>query len=185
MSWWEAGVDAIPGVGTVYRTGRAIAAHATGDHDEASRQWTEAGMNAAGDALGLVTGGAGKVATTAAKVGAKTVVKTAAKQGLKQAVKVGGRAAMKAARKQLTTSAMKAYAKQYFKKKIKKEVKRAIKEKMEEYYEAAVDYIDEHRDELISILADAIGTSQYELESLDEQELLNLAYAAANYNDDY
>ena len=97
MSWWEDTLDAVPVVGTAYRTGAAVAAHVTGDHEEAQRQWTEAGMNAAGDALGLVTGGAGKVATTAAKVGVKAVAKTAVKQGVKQAVKAGGRAAMKAA----------------------------------------------------------------------------------------
>ena len=99
MSWWETALDAVPIVGATYRTGRAVAAHVTGDHEEANRQWAEAGMNAAGDALGLVTGGAGKVATTAARVGTKAAVKAVAKQGIKQGLKVGGRAAMKAARK--------------------------------------------------------------------------------------
>ena len=107
-SWWETALDAIRVVGTGYRTVRAIAAHASGDHEEAQQQWAEAGMNLAGDALGLVTGGAGKVASTAAKAGAKTAFKVATKQGvqalsketLKQAAKQGGKAATRAARKQ-------------------------------------------------------------------------------------
>ena len=80
----------------------------------------EAGMNAAGDALGLVTG-AGKVATTAANVGAKAAINPAGKQGVKHAVKAGRRAAMKSASKQLTRSAMKSYAKKYFKKKLREQ----------------------------------------------------------------
>ena len=77
MSWWETALDSCPVVGTVYHAGNAVAAHVTGDHEEANHQWAEAGMNVAGDALGLVTGGAGKVATMAAKVGAKAAVKAA------------------------------------------------------------------------------------------------------------
>ena len=68
MSWL---LDCIPVVGTVYRAGNAVAAHIAGDHKEANRHWVEAGMDVAGIALGLVTGGAGKVETTATKVGAK------------------------------------------------------------------------------------------------------------------
>jgi len=34
-------LDAIPGVGTVYRSTCAVAAHISGDHDEALRQWTQ------------------------------------------------------------------------------------------------------------------------------------------------
>ena len=74
-------------------------------------------MNAAGDALGLLTGGAGKVATSAIRVGGKAAFKIVVRQGVKAAVKAGGRAAMKAPRKQLTRAAMQAYAKKYFKKK--------------------------------------------------------------------
>ena len=183
MSWLETAIDAVPVVGTVYRAGNAVASHIAGDHEEAQRQWTEAGINAAGDALGLVTGGAGKVATTAAKIGAKAAAKTAVKQGVKQAVKAGGRAAMKAASKQLTKSAMKAYAKKYFKKKVKKAAKQALKDAMDEYFEA--DDIDQYREEIIGILVNEAGVSQDDIEELDEQELLDLAYAAANYDDDY
>ena len=41
-------------------------------------------------------------------------------------------------------------------------------------------------DELMEILADATGMSQYELENmpLGYQEVYNLAYVAANYKDD-
>lgn len=97
MNFLKQSMDYVPGVGTAYRTVNAVAAHARGDHNEASRQWREAGMNAAGDALGLATGGAGKVAMSATRFGTKAAVKTMAKQGLKQAVRAGGRAAMKAA----------------------------------------------------------------------------------------
>ena len=73
---WKINVDSIAGVGTVYRTSKAVSAHVSGDHDEAKRQWTEAGINLAGDALGMVTGGAGKILMN--KVGRKSV-KTAVK----------------------------------------------------------------------------------------------------------
>lgn len=173
MSWFESVVDAVPGVGTAYRATRAVAAHVTGDHDEASRQWAEAGTNAAGDALGLVTGGAGKVAM----VGGKAAVKAVAKQGVKAAVRAGGKAAMK----QLSASAMKSYAKQYFKKEIKREVKRILKQKMEEYLASAAEYIEQHREDIIRTLADAIGVSRRELQQLSDQELINLVYTAINY----
>lgn len=69
--WWKINVDGIAGVGTVYRTTKAVSAHASGNHEEAKRQWTEAGINLAGDALGVVTGGAGKIIVH--KVGRKAV----------------------------------------------------------------------------------------------------------------
>lgn len=136
MSWWESVVDAIPLVGTGYRTVNAIAAHIGGDHEEAQRQWAEAGMNLASDGLGLLTGGVGKVAGVAARVGAKTALSIATKQGvkamtkstLKQAAKKGGKAAVRAARKQVTKKAMKKYAKKYVKKKTKKALKDGLKE---------------------------------------------------------
>ena len=105
----------------------------TGDHERAQKEWANAGMNIAGDALGLVTGGAGKVATVAARTGVRVAVniatkegvKAASKQVLKQAVKQGGRAATRSARKQLTKKGMKKYAKKYVKKKVKKAIKKA------------------------------------------------------------
>ena len=141
MSWWETVVDCVPVVGTGYRSVRAVAAHLTGDHEAAQEQWAEAGMNLAGDAIGLVTGGAGKVAATAAKAAAKVVVKTAAKEGvkalskvaLKDAAKQGTTAATRAERKQLTKKAMKKHAKKYVKKKVKKALKDGIKEAAEAY----------------------------------------------------
>ena len=78
---WKIDVDAIVGIGTVYRTSKAVSAHVSGDHDEAKRQWTEAGINLAGDGLGMVTGGAGKMIMN--KVGrkaVKTTVKAATNQ---------------------------------------------------------------------------------------------------------
>ena len=133
MSWWETVVDSVPVVGATYRTVNAITAHVTGDHERAQEEWANAGINIAGDALGLVTGGAGKVATVAARTGARVAVNIATKQGvkaaskqvLKQAVKQGSRAATRSARKQLTKKGMKKYAKKYVKKKVKKAVKKA------------------------------------------------------------
>ena len=133
MSWWETAVDCIPVVGATYRTVNAINAHVAGDHERAQEEWTNAGINIAGDALGLVTGGAGKVAIVAARTGVKVAVNVATKQGvkaaskqvLKQAVKQGGRAATRSARKQLTKKGMKKYAKKYVKKKVKKAIKKA------------------------------------------------------------
>ena len=143
MSWWESVIDAIPVVGTGYRTVNALGAHLQGDHERAQQEWGEAGMNLAGDALGLVTGGAGKVAATATRVGVKTAITVATKQGakaitkasLKQAAKQGSRAATRAARKQLTKKAMKKYAKKYVKKKVKKAIKKGLKEAAEQAYE--------------------------------------------------
>ena len=55
---WKRNVDSIAGVGTVYQRAkqsplmsRAITRR--------KRQWTEAGIHLEGDALGMVTGGAG------------------------------------------------------------------------------------------------------------------------------
>lgn len=148
-------LDAIPVVGTGYRTVNAVAAHISGDHEKALEQWAEAGMNLAGDALGLVTGGAAKVASTAAKVGVKTTLKIATKQGvkamtketLKEAAKQGGKAATRAARKQVTKKAMKKYAKKYVKKKTKKAIKKGLKQAAEEV-EDEDDEEDDEEDEL-------------------------------------
>ena len=78
---------------------------------------------------------------------------------------------MKAASKQLTKSA---YPKKCFKKKVKKEAKQTLK--------GAI--IGKSRGEIIAILVNEAGVSQYDIEELDEEELLELAYAAANYDDD-
>ena len=207
MSWWKTAIDAIPGVGTVHRTGSAIDAPTEGDHesggaDEVVATAVRVGMKAAVNAIAKEAmkqarnavmapiqgdhepGGARQVVPTSVTVGMKTAAKAIAKKGMKLTGKAGGRAAMRAETELLTRSAMKAYAKKYFKKKVKKSVKRAIKEKMEEYDDAELDYVGGYRSDLISILADATGMSQYELDNLDEQELLDLAYAAANYDDD-
>lgn len=108
-------------------------------------------MNLAGDALGLVTGGPGKVASTAAKAGAKTALRIATKQGvkamtketLKEAAKQGGKAAVRAGRKQLTKKGMKKYAKKYVKKKTKKAIKTGLKEAAAKAYEDEEDEEDE------------------------------------------
>ena len=146
MPWWETVVDAIPVVGTGYRAVRAVAAELAGDHETAKQQWAEAGMNLAGDALGLVTGGAGKVASTAAETAAKVAIETATKEGakaiskkaLKEAAKQGTKAAIRSARKQLTKKAMKEYAKKYVKKKVKKALKDGVKGAAEAYLKDGV-----------------------------------------------
>jgi len=87
--------DFVPIIGTGVRATAATGSHAMGDHQYARSQWGEAAMNAAGDAVGMVTGGTGKVAMagakTAVKVGVKVTAKKAvnevAKQGVKQATK--------------------------------------------------------------------------------------------------
>ena len=159
MSWWETVIDAVPIVGAGYRTVMAVSAHVSGDHEEAKSQWAEAGMNLAGDALGLVTGGAGKVASTAARVGAKTAlkfatkgVKAVTKQALKQAAKQGGKAAARAARKQLTKKAMKKYAKKYMKKKVKKALKKGLKEAAENMGGSGSEEEEEEEEEEINLL---------------------------------
>ena len=152
MSWWWVTVlDAIPVVGTGYRTVNAVAAHIGGGHKKAKEQWAEAGMNLSTDALGLVTGGAGKVTSTAVKAGAKTALRTATKQGvkamtketLKEAAKQGSKAAVRAGRKQLTKKGMKKYAKKYVKKKTKKAIKTGLKEAAAKAYEDEEDEEDE------------------------------------------
>ena len=133
MPWWELAVDIVPVVGTVYRTGKAITAHIEGDHERAAEEWINAGMNVASDAIGLATGGVGKVATAAVSTGGKIVVKVAAQQGvkavskqvIKHTVKQGSRAAARSARKQVTKKALKKHGKKYVKKKVKKATKKA------------------------------------------------------------
>ena len=129
MSWLKSVVDAIPVdlipvFGTEYRAVQAVSAHIQGDHEGAQQKWTEAGLNLAGDALGFVSGGVGKVAAVVIKEGAKTI----AKESLKQAAKQGSIEAIRAVRKQVTNEGMKKYAKNYVKKKAKKEIKKELKE---------------------------------------------------------
>ena len=101
MSWWETLLDSVPVVGTGYRTARAVTAHLTGDHEEAQQQWAEAGMNLAGDAIGVFTGGAGKVATAAAKAGAQAAAKASVKAVTKEGVKAISKTALKQAAKKV------------------------------------------------------------------------------------
>ena len=168
MSWFESVVDSVPVVGTAYRAGNAISAQMSGNHKEAQKQWGEAGMNLAGDALGLVTGGAGKVAATAGRAAVKTAVK--------QGVKAGAKAAIKAASRQVTKSAMKSYAKRYFKKKVSSAAKRAVKDALREYFDRGA------RDTLIARLAEATGASRSELSRLSDQDLADLARTAIDYD---
>lgn len=174
MAWFENVIDAIPVVGTGYRATKAVVAHASGDHDAAQREWVEAGTNLAGDALGLVTGGAGKVAGVAAKTGAKAAVKIAAKEGVKQAARAGVKAAAKAAGKQMTKRAMKRYAKKYIKKKVKKAAKNAYKEWKNQGDSDDDDYNDDDfRASAINYLVESGYSASY-LTSLSNEQLADL-----------
>ena len=175
MSWWENFVDAVPVVGTAYRTGAAIAAHATGDHEAAQQQWAEAGMNAAGDALGLVTGGAGKMAAVGARTAAKVGGQVLVKEGMRQAAKQGIKAGFRAAGKQLTKKAIKRHVKKYLKKKIRE----AIEEGIDDYFTWR------QRQEIIStLLEEDIELSRSELESLSDDQLFKLLQFLADDDDD-
>lgn len=103
---WDV-VDFIPVVGTVARLGESAVLAVQGKGDEALDALSDAGMNVAGDALGLVTGGAGKLVVA----GGRTVAKVAVK-GARTATKVaeGGvaRAGVKATEKQAMSAARKA-----------------------------------------------------------------------------
>ena len=146
MPWWEGVLDAIPVVGTAYRTVNAVAAHVVGDHERAKEQWAEAGMNLAGDALGLVTGGAGKVASVAAKnaikFAAKEGMKSVSKKVVRDAAKQGGKAAVRMAKKQTTKKELKKQTKKY----VKKKVKEAIKEGIENYSDEAAESSEDEED---------------------------------------
>ena len=150
MAWWEGVLDAIPVVGTAYRTVNAVAAHVVGDHERAKEQWAEAGMNLAGDAIGFATGGVGKVAgiagKTALKVAAKEGVKGVSKKVIRDAAKQGGKAALRMAKKQTTKKALKKQAKKYVKKKVKKAAKKAIKEGIENYSNEAAESSEDEED---------------------------------------
>ena len=154
MSWWESVVDAVPVVGTGYRSARAVAAHMAGDHEGASQQWAEAGMNLAGDAAGLVTGGAGKVAATAAKA----------------AVKHGAKAAIRAAGRQLTIRAMKGHAKRYVKKKMRKALKDGMRQARDEMIDALSEVVSDY--------------SRAQLARLSDQELISIAQTCIQELDD-
>lgn len=76
MGWslWDT-LDLIPIVGEVARLGQGITLGVQGKWDEAGEAFANMGVNLAGDALGLVTGGAGKVGVTAGRIGVKAVAK--------------------------------------------------------------------------------------------------------------
>lgn len=167
-------MDCIPIVGTVARVAEAGVKVSQGDMDGARASLGEAALNAAGDAVGLATGGTGKVAMTAARVGAKVVVKQAVKQGVKQAVKAGARAAVRAVSKQLTRKAMQSYAKKYFKKKIKAAVKREAKAILKDGKQMV-------RDELEAVAKQVMDNE--EAENLDDQELYEVVQTIAECED--
>ena len=175
-------LDAIPGVGTVYRSGKAVVNHIQGDHEAAQREWAEAGANAAGDAIGLVTGGAGKVASVAAKTGLKVGAKVAVKQGAKVAMKQAGKAAVKAAGKQMTKKSMKSYAKKYLKKKVKKATKKALKDARKKAGEWVSDDSDDESDEdddtfrenVIECLRQSGYASEAYLQTLSNEQLAGI-----------
>mmetsp|Transcript_72331 Transcript_72331/g.207520 ORF Transcript_72331/g.207520 Transcript_72331/m.207520 type:complete len:379 (-) Transcript_72331:183-1319(-) len=128
-------IDMVPVVGGAARVVQSGVLLAQGDTEGSKDAIANAGLNFAGDALGLVTGGAGKVAVVAAKTGAKVVAKVVVKAAAKAAVKVG----FKAASNNVTT--MKQFAKKCFKETIRSESAKAMKELLSETKDAAIDVV--------------------------------------------
>lgn len=73
FSAWDI-VDFIPVVGSVARLGESVVLAAQGRGDDAVESLKVAGMNVAGDALGLATGGVGKMAVSGGRVATKLLV---------------------------------------------------------------------------------------------------------------
>lgn len=73
FSAWDV-VDFIPIVGSVARLGESVVLAAQGRGDDAVESLRIAGMNVAGDALGLATGGVGKMAVSGGRVATKLLV---------------------------------------------------------------------------------------------------------------
>ena len=89
--------DFIPIIGGVVRTVQSGVLLVQGDTDAAGKAIQEAGMNFGGDALGLVTGGAGKVAFNAGRAVTKTASKLITKAVPKAATEAGKKAAAEVA----------------------------------------------------------------------------------------
>lgn len=99
LSLWDV-IDFIPIVGTVARLGESAVLAVQGQGDEALDALSDAGMNMAGDALGLVTGGAGKLVVAGGRTVAKVAVggaRTAAKAAEGGVARAGVRATEKEA----------------------------------------------------------------------------------------
>lgn len=73
FSAWDV-VDFIPIIGTVARLGESVVLVAQGRSEDALESLKNAGMNVAGDALGLATGGVGKFAVSGGRVATKLLV---------------------------------------------------------------------------------------------------------------
>eukprot|EP00445_Apocalathium_hangoei_P011922 CAMPEP_0203864556 /NCGR_PEP_ID=MMETSP0359-20131031/14838_1 /ASSEMBLY_ACC=CAM_ASM_000338 /TAXON_ID=268821 /ORGANISM="Scrippsiella Hangoei, Strain SHTV-5" /LENGTH=379 /DNA_ID=CAMNT_0050782325 /DNA_START=228 /DNA_END=1367 /DNA_ORIENTATION=+ len=136
-------IDMVPVIGGTAGVLQSGVPLAQGDTEGSKDAIANAGLNFAVDALGLVTGGAGKVAVVAAKTGAKVVVKAVAKAAVK-----GG---FKAASKNVT--AMKQYAKKYFKETIRPESAKAMDELLSRTKAAAIDVVRAAVEELGELAA--------------------------------
>jgi len=155
-------LDFIPIVGGIARTVEAGGHALAGNTEYAKEAISNAGMNFVGDALGLVTGGAGKVGMIAAKTGAKALVK--------QGVKAGGKAFLKVVRKNVTAEAAKKYIlKEFGKKAIKKKSKEAVKDLIKDGVKEIV------RENLENALAEATGIDVSELKEYADDRLMIIA----------
>lgn len=107
MGFWDGFlkvVENIPVVGTVTLATESAVLGIQGKGHEALGKLGEAGVGLAGDALGLVTGGAGKAAMVAGKLGTQTAL-TLAETGAKGALKKGSTEAIRAAETQAAKAA--------------------------------------------------------------------------------
>lgn len=180
------GLDFVPVVGTVARTGEAGYCLAIGDTEGAKEAAMNASLNAAGDALGVVTGGSGKVAMTGARVAGKAAAKAGAKAALKQGVKgyvnaalrAGSKAFLKSFKKSMTKEWWKSYAKKYLKKKIKKEFRNQVKEVWDRFEQDGE--LPAELGPVIACLSDATGMTQEEVQNMDQNDLL-MCFASIAY----
>lgn len=100
MGWGWFAVDCIPFVGGIARTVQSGIKLVQGDVEGAKEAIKNAGMNFAGDALGVVTGGAGKVAAVAGRTALKVAEKKGFQKVATQMSKVVPQASTKSARVQ-------------------------------------------------------------------------------------
>ena len=104
MSWLFNVIDFIPVVGTVSRLTQASVLAITGQGDEALDALKSAGLNLAGDAVGLLTAGVGKAAFAGTRAAVK-ITQAAATQAGKTALRAAEKAAMQAAEKAAVSEA--------------------------------------------------------------------------------
>lgn len=165
--------DCIPIVGAVARTAETGYCLANGDTEGAKEAAINAGLNVAGDALGVVTGGTGKVAMC----GVRAAGKVAMKQGAKAALKAGA----KAISKKMTKEWWKSYAKKYIKKKIKKEYRKQVKQAWKRFEEDGE--LPDELGPMVECLSNATGMTPKEIYDMDQNDFLMCLASIADLPD--